>query len=88
MPTKPVLSAASKVEGLRRLRDRLAEAIDSPTVSARDLASLSKQYAEVVEAIDRADPPKPERSALDEFNARRAASGKAPARPALPGGRR
>ena len=41
----------SRIESLRALRNKLAEAIDTCD-SGRDLAALSRQYTDVLEQID------------------------------------
>lgn len=77
---KPVLTADTRVEGLKRLRDRLAAAIDDPNTTARDLAALSRQFTAVIAEIEDAEPHTPEGSVIDKINDRRARRGKTPAR--------
>lgn len=79
MATKvhPAASSGDVRATLEALRDRLAEEIDE-TVSARDVATLSRQLAEVIKQL--ADLPVPEkRSVRDDIAARRSRRLAAPA---------
>lgn len=64
-------SASDEVSALESLRDRLAGDIDD-CESARDVASLSARYVEVLKRISEIQGKAPaERSAVDEIAARR-----------------
>jgi DNA-binding transcriptional ArsR family regulator len=89
MAVAPILGAPTRLEALKALRDRLAEALDNPVTSTRDLSSLSKQLVDVLAEIEKEEPSKPkEASPLDELNARRQERGAPRAREAGSGSRR
>lgn len=80
-----VAAGGDRLVTLRRLRDELASMLDA-TSSAREWASLSQRFMDVLEQIATAEKPAPpaKGTGLDEFTRRRAdkAATKAPARAA------
>lgn len=79
-----VAQGEDRLSTLRSLRDRLALEIDS-TTSARDVASLSQRFLDVLDQIAAAEKltPAAKGTGLDEFTRRRAESAAA-ARPSRP----
>jgi hypothetical protein len=61
---------------LQALRDRLAAEIDAGP-APRDLAALSRQFAEVLAQIEKLAPPEQKGTPLDELAKRRAGRGAA-----------
>lgn len=72
MPRKiaPAVKSGDRADALRALRDRLADEIDA-TESARDLAALSRQLHDVLDAIE-ALPSGEEASPSAQIEQRRA----------------
>ena len=66
-----------RLAGLIALRDKLAAEIDTAE-QARDVASLSRQFSDVLLQIDELEAPSLEKplTALDELNRRREARAK------------
>ena len=70
-------ASKGRLAGLIALRDRLAQEIDTAE-QARDVASLSRQFSDVLLQIDELEAPTLEKplTALDELNKRREARAK------------
>jgi hypothetical protein len=64
---KPPVSDRARLEALR---DRLEGVVNDPETSARDLATVSREYRQTVAALA-ASAPAPSASKLDEIAARR-----------------
>ena len=52
---EPLIEAVDRADALHRLRDRLAIAIDDPLVPYRDLAALTRRYADTLAEIEELD---------------------------------
>lgn len=61
-----------RLKGLEALRDKLAQSIDE-CESLRDLASLSRQMADVMAQIEELKPAEKKGDSVDEIAQRRAA---------------
>ena len=69
-------ATGSRLTALQALRDRLAVEIDTCS-SARDIAALSRQFADVLAQIEKLAPPEQKGTPLDELAKRRAGRGAA-----------
>lgn len=69
----PLAEATDRADALRRMRDRLAIAIDDPNVPYRDLAALTRRYAEVLSELEKVPAPsgEGEGSPIEQVEARR-----------------
>lgn len=76
---RAAVATGSHLDALRALRDRLAEEIDTEPL-ARDVASLGRQLADVLDRIAKAEQaePREEGTPLDELARRRSARGAGP----------
>lgn len=73
MSVSTAAASGSEREALVALRDTLARAIDE-CESGRDLASLSRQFVDVVSRLGESEDAK-KGTVLDELSKRRAANG-------------
>lgn len=69
-------ATGDRLKALRALRDLLAVEIDTCS-SARDIAALSRQFADVLAQIEKLAPPEQKGTPLDELAKRRAGRGAA-----------
>jgi hypothetical protein len=65
-------ASGDRVQALTALRDYLAGLVDTHDGSAKDIAPITKQLADVVRELDGLAPPMRKGTALDELAARRA----------------
>lgn len=79
MSLKETAATGKRLETLQALRDHLAQAIDACD-SMRDLAALSRQFADVLQQIDALAEPEKKGDAVDEIAQRRAARRSGPAK--------